>query len=83
MLRCLKDAVMGPLYKTAFHRPPGKRRLREICDRPLPMSVSKVHQWVSAFYAVRMGHIDLPCVDRLEVRSSGRNDGGVRPADIL
>jgi len=45
----LEDAVMGPLYKTAFHRPPASDVCEKYVTGPLPMSVSKVHQWVSAF----------------------------------
>lgn len=58
---------MGPLYKTAFHRPPTSDVYEKYVTGPLPMSVSKVHQWVTAFtlcvWVILIYHawIDLRC----------------------
>jgi uncharacterized protein YhhL (DUF1145 family) len=45
----LETGVSGPLYKTILHRPKSTEPIEKWIDGPLPISVSKVNQWVSLF----------------------------------
>lgn len=45
----LEDSVVGPLYKTILRRPQAEGVIEAWVDGPLPISVSKVNQWVSLF----------------------------------
>lgn len=66
----LEDSVTGPLYKTALSRGDGNssftaRLFEFLITGPLPISVSKINQWVSAFTCVIWGvlifYADCPC----------------------
>jgi hypothetical protein len=45
----LEDEVIGPLYKTILHRPKETHFIDAYITGPLPISVSKINQWVSLF----------------------------------
>lgn len=45
----LETNEIGPLYKTVLRRPVPEGLLEKWVDGPLPISVSKVNQWVSLF----------------------------------
>ena len=46
----LEDATIGPLFKTVLSRPaPQKLSIEALITGPLPISVSKINQWVSTF----------------------------------
>lgn len=45
----LEDQVAGPLYKTILRRPKAESFVEKWIDGPLPISVSKINQWVSLF----------------------------------
>jgi len=48
----LENETIGPLYKTVLRRPTASDFLEKWVDGPLPISVSKVNQWVSLFTAL-------------------------------
>lgn len=45
----LENEKIGPLYKTVLRRPAPEEFLEKWVDGPLPISVSKINQWVSLF----------------------------------
>ena len=45
----LEDPVVGPLHKTILRRPADASSIERWIDGPMPISVSKVNQWVSLF----------------------------------
>lgn len=45
----LEDGVNGPLYKTILTRPKATKFFEKYVNGPLPISVSKINQWVSLF----------------------------------
>jgi len=48
-LDLLEDKVTGPLYKTRLDRPSHINKSEKYVTGPLPVSVSKINQWVSVF----------------------------------
>jgi hypothetical protein len=45
----LEDDASGPLYKTVLQEKQQASRIERFVDGPLPISVSRVNQWVSLF----------------------------------
>jgi hypothetical protein len=45
----LEDGIVGPLYKTVLHRPQDPNLTETWVTGPLPISTSKINQWVSVF----------------------------------
>lgn len=45
----LEDGVSGPLYKTVLRRKKAEGLIERLVDGPLPISVSRINQWVSLF----------------------------------
>jgi hypothetical protein len=62
----LEDEFTAPLYKTVLHRPSETDIFEKYVIGPLPISVSKINQWVSSFtlciWAVLVWHA-LPKFD--------------------
>jgi hypothetical protein len=45
----LEDGISGPLYKTVLSRTSAGGPIERFVDGPLPISVSRINQWVSLF----------------------------------
>lgn len=45
----LEDGISGPLYKTVLRRTATGGFIERFVDGPLPISVSRINQWVSLF----------------------------------
>ncbi len=45
----LEDEISGPLYKTVLRRTEAGGFIERFVDGPLPISVSRINQWVSLF----------------------------------